>query len=146
MTELVEQRYKLAVKAVTAAFTLVARHTMSASTLEIIELNRRLGELHDGDEGRLRRTLQALTTLAGSPQLFTFRLVTASLVHSLPRICRPQMTARDLVAATADLSRLATEATTLRAADIAFTLGGIIDSIRAHASTDGTPDPRGQLH
>jgi hypothetical protein len=146
MTDLVAQRYQLAVNAITAAFTLVARHTMSSSTLEIIELNRRLGDLHNGDEGRLRRTLQSLNNLPGSPELFTFRLVTASLVQSLPRICRPQMTARDLVASTADLNRLATEAMMLRASDIAFTLGGIIDAIRAHASTGGTSDPRGQLH
>jgi hypothetical protein len=146
MTDLVEQRYKLAVNAITAAFMLVARHTMSGSTLEIIDLNRRLGDLHDGDEGRLRRTLQSLNNLAVAPELLTFRLVTASLSQSLPRICTPQMTPRDLLAATADLSRLATEAMSLRASDIAVTLGGIIDAIRAHAATNSIQAPREHLH
>ena len=115
MTNWDADRFGLAVDAVTAAFTLVARHTVSSGTMEIIDMNRRLRTLRGGDASALRRTLHSLNTLAGSPLLFAFRLVTTALAQSLPRTCSAQVTSQDLRTAALDLRHLANEAESLRA-------------------------------
>lgn len=129
MTDRDTERFKLAVDAVAAAFTLIARQTASSGTMEIIDLHRRLGGLRQGDENLLRRTLQTLHALAESPRLFAFRLVTTALTESLPRTCSSNVTTDDLRTAVSDLRQLANEATLLRAPDVAVDLTGIIATL-----------------
>jgi len=141
----ISHRHKLAAEAVAATLTLVARHSASSGTMEIIELNRRLGDLQEGDGGALRRTLQSLHNLAGAPALMALRLVTAALAQSLPRICETRVTAQDLRLAALDLRRLEKEALLLRAPDVAAVLVAIIVAILAQTGPASSPG-KAQLH
>jgi hypothetical protein len=146
MSDPVSHRCKLAADAVTAAFILVARHSVSSGTMDMIELNRRLTDLKEGNGGGLRRVLQSLDSLAVSPEFATFRLVTAALAQSLPRICATQVSARDLRLAALDLRKLEKEAVSLRAPDVAARLVGIIDALLEQVGPAELQANRPQLH
>ena len=139
-------RFSLAIDAVTAAFTLIARHTTSSGTRDIIDMHRRLRTLRAGREDLLRLTLHSLHTLAAAPQLFAFRLVTLALAQSLPPTCLAQMTSTELHAAVLDLQRLAHEAHVLRAPDVAVNLAGIIDALLERGGAPRLPTSKGSLH
>lgn len=147
MTKRDANRFRLAVDAVTAAFTLVARHTMSSDTLELIGMNRRLGAMGvECDAGLLGRTLHSLNALAQSPQLFGFRLVTVALAQSLPRTCSAHATSMDVRTAAFDLRQLANEAESLRAPDVAVKLAAIIDAMLEQDSVTQQRSVKGDLH
>jgi hypothetical protein len=129
MTDGVTYRYRLAVDAVSAAFTLIARHAVSSGTMEIIDMNHRLQALGEGDEASLRRTLESLNHMAASPQLLAFRSATIALTQSLPRICSTDVTANDIRIAALDLSYLALEAESLCAPDVAVQLAVTIEAL-----------------
>jgi len=146
MSDQISHRCRLAADAVTAAFILVARHSMSSGTMDMIELNRRLTALKEGDGGGLRRVLQSLDSLAGSPEFVTFRLVTAALAQSLPRLCATQVSARELRLAALDLKRLEQEAVSLSAPDVAAKLVAIIDAILEQIARADPQANRAHLH
>jgi hypothetical protein len=146
MTHRDADRFSLAVDAVTAAFTLVARHTTSSGTKEIIDMHRRLRTLRAGGADSLRLTLHSLHTLAAAPQLFAFRLVTNALAQSLPRACSAQVTAQDVRTAAFDLKRLQQEATSLRAPDVAVNLSRIIDAMLGPGDAVGAMPSKDSLH
>ena len=141
MTDRDTDRFKLAADVVAEAFTLVARQTASSGTMQVIDMYRRLGRLRQGDEDLLVRTLHSLTTLAESPRLFAFRLVMTALAESLPRTCSLKVTAEDTRTAALDLMRLAHEAKSLRARDVAVNLGEIIDAMLGQDNTTRPPLP-----
>jgi len=142
MTDALTYRCRLAVDAVSAAFTLIARHAASSTTKDLIDMNRRLHALGEGDEKSLRRTLESLNNLAGTPQLLALRLVTIKLTQSLPRICSTEVTAHDLRVAALDLHHLALEAESLRAMDVAVklavTIEALLDQIKGYRPTAST--------
>jgi hypothetical protein len=129
MTDAVTYRYRLAMEAVSAAFTVIARHAASSGTMDIIDMNRRLHALGEGDEGSLRRTLESLNNIAGSPHLLAFRSVTFALTQSLPKICSAEVTVNDIRIAALDLRQLALEAESLRATDVAVKLAATIQAL-----------------
>ena len=139
MTDRHEKRFKLAVEAVDAAIKVVARHMWPSGTLEIVAGDQ-FRALRNHDERLLRSTLRALNAVAGSPQLFRFRLLTAALSHSLPQTCLAHATAEDISTAASDLAQLAGEAQSLRAPEVAITLTEIIDAMLApEAATRRSP-------
>lgn len=146
MTDLDAVRFDLAVEAVAAAFTVIARHTMSSGTMEIIDMNHRIRVLRHGDEGLLRRTLYSLCTLAGSQRFLAFRSVATALAKSLPRACSEWATSRDLHIAVSDLRRLANEAGSLSAPDVAIKLAEIIDVLVGQDGELRTPTATDSVH
>lgn len=139
-------RFRLAIDAVTAVFTLVARHTVSSGTMEIIDMHRRLRTLQAGGEDLIRLTLQSLNALAAAPQLFAFRLLTTALAQSLPRTCSAGARPQDIQTAALDLKRLAHEAHSLRAPDVALTLTRIIDAMFEQAGMTRQSATKDTLH